>query len=442
MFDTPFENPAHDAAGSNAEPFDNPVASSHAETNSQVEAEQGKSRRKPWLIAAAIVALGAGGWYIHSAQTPAVAAMPVPVVTAAIPLQTQVTEWDEFVGRFKATRSVEVRPQVSGQIVGVHFTDGQYVRAGAPLFTIDGRTYRAALAQTQADVAQASSALALSQANLARAQRLIAEDAVAATEIDRLKAEVRSNQAALQAARAAQSARSIDVGFTTVRAPISGRISDRRIDAGNLVSGGGGASATLLTTINAVDRLYFEFAGSEALYLKAQRDGMAKGAEVEIRLADEADYRWHGTLDFTDNGLDAQSGTIRARAIVANQDGVLAPGLFGRMRLATGGTKAALLVPDTAITTDQTRKQVLVVGKDGTIAARTVELGPQVGALRVVEKGLKGTDRVVIKGVQMAMPGQKVRAQKGTISASAPPPQSGEAEPQQISRAASATIAN
>jgi len=227
-----------------------------------------------------------------------------------------------------------------------------------------------------------------------------------------------------------------------VRAPISGRISDRRIDAGNLVSGGGGTAATLLTTINAVDPVYFEFAGSEALYLKAQREGLAKGTQVDIRLADEPDYRWHGRLDFTDNGLDPASGTIRARAVVANAEGVLAPGLFGRMRLATGGTRAALLVPDTAITTDQTRKQVLVVSRDGTVAARTVELGPQVGGLRVIEKGLRPSDRVVIKGVQMAMPGQKVNAQLGRIAVQSPAGSSSAAPPSAVSRAASATLAN
>ncbi len=401
MFNTPFDR--YNDLPASAQPGDNDGnpgadANAAAATDAPRTAVEGR-RRRGWMIAALVALAAVGSWWAVGGGNPAPAAMPVPMVTAAAPLQRQVTEWDEFVGRFKATKSVEVRPQVSGQIARVHFTDGQYVRAGAPLFTIDGRTYRAALAQTQADVARASSALSLSQANLSRALQLVSEDAVAATEIDRLKAEVRSNKAALQAAKAATAARSIDVGYTTVRAPISGRISDRRVDAGNLVSGGGGENATLLTTIKAVDPVYFEFAGSEALFLKAQREGLAKGTEVEIRLADEADYRWHGTLDFTDNGLDADSGTIRARAIVANRDGVLAPGLFGRMRLATGGTRSALLVPDTAITTDQTRKQVLVVGKDGTVAARTVELGPQVGALRVIEKGLKPSDRIVIKGV-------------------------------------------
>lgn len=448
MFDTPFDRYDDIAAAAARDEEDyrldsyEPIApvsdSAPAIEQPQVQVQP----RRRLLIALILAVAVAAAWWVLRGGTPAPAAMPIPVVTAATPLQEQVTEWDEFVGRFKATKSVEVRPQVSGQIVGVHFTDGQYVRAGAPLFTIDGRTFRAALAQSQAEVARASSALALSQANLSRAQRLVAEDAVAATEIDRLRAEVRSNQAALAAARAAVSARSIDVGFTTVRAPISGRISDRRIDAGNLVSGGGGTAATLLTTINAVDPVYFEFAGSEALYLKAQRDGLEKGSDVEIRLADEPDYRWKGKLDFTDNGLDPNSGTIRARAIVANQGGMLAPGLFGRMRLATGGTKAALLVPDTAITTDQTRKQVLVVAKDGTVAARTVELGPQVGSLRVIEKGLKANDRVVIKGVQMAMPGQKVRAQPGRIAAVRPAAATPADDVQPVSRAASATIAN
>lgn len=404
-------------------------------------APAGAHRRRMWI--GPLVALGlAASWWGLQGGAPAPAATPIPVVTIATPIERQVTQWDEFVGRFKSTSSVEVRPQVSGQITKIHFVDGQTVRAGDPLFTIDARTYRASLDQAQADVARASSALALSQTNLERAQRLVAEDAVAATEIDRLRAEVRNNQAGLAAARATVSARAIDVGFTIVRAPISGRISDRRIDAGNLVSGGGGAQATLLTTINAVSPVYFEFAGSEALYLKTQREGLAKGAQVEIRLADEADYRWRGRLDFTDNSLDPASGTIRARAIVPNEGGLLTPGLFGRMRLATGGSRAALLVPDAAVTTDQTRKQVLVVGKDGMVSAQTVELGPQVAGLRVIEKGLNPTDRVVIKGVQMAMPGQKVRALDGRIEAAATPASTSGASSGNIARAASATLAN
>ena len=413
---------------------------SPTEAGESAEREPRPRRRRLALCLALLVAT-IGAWWLLGSKPAATAAPPVPVVTAALPLQQEITEWDEFVGRFQASRSVEVRPQVSGAITRIHFTDGQFVRQGAPLFTIDSRSYRAALAEAQAEVARADSALALSRDNLARAQRLITDDAIAETEIDRLRAEVRNNAATLAAAKARVSARSLEVGFTTVRAPISGQISDRRIDAGNLVSGGGGSAATLLTTINAVDPVYFEFTGSEALVLKARREGLDKGTPVEIRLQDETDYRWQGTLDFTDNGLDSQSGTIRARAVVRNGEGFLAPGLFGRMRLATGGTRQALLVPDTAVTTDQTRKLLLVVGKDGTVATRAVELGPLVGQLRVIEQGLKPSDRVIIKGTQMAMPGQKVRAQDGRIAASAPARETAREAPVAIP-AASASLAS
>ena len=389
-----------------------------ADENVSPDPDRKPLRRKWHLFAMALLIVFGGAWFLLGSPSTAPAAAAPAVVTAALPLQEEITEWDEFVGRFEASRRVEVRPQVSGEITRIHFTDGQFVRKGAPLFTIDARTYRAALAEAQAEVARADSALALSRDNLARAQRLITDDAIAGTEIDRLQAEVRNGAAILAGAKARVSARALDVGFTTVRAPISGRISDRRIDAGNLVSGGGGSAATLLTTINAVDPVYFEFSGSEALFLKARREGLDKGTPVEIRLQDESEYRWHGTLDFTDNGLDSQSGTIRARAVVRNGDGFLAPGLFGRMRLAAGGTRQALLVPDTAIVTDQTRKLVLIVQRDGTVANRPVELGPLVGTLRVVEKGLKRSDRVIIKGTQMAMPGQKVTAQNGRIATS------------------------
>ena len=422
MFDTPFDRHADQAAEERraqhiSEILDEPEIEEEDRSGSPLAPPR---RKRRWLAAALIVAGIGGAWWLTGNDPVAIAAAGPPVVTAAHPLQQQITEWDEFVGRFEASRSVEVRPQVTGEITRIHFTDGQFVQQGAPLFTIDSRAYRAALAEAKAEVARADSALALSRDNLARAQRLISDDAIAGTEIDRLQAQVRNDAAILAAAKARVSARALDVGFTTVRAPISGRISDRRIDAGNLVSGGGGSAATLLTTINAVDPVYFEFTGSEALFLKSRREGLDKGTPVEIRLQDETDYRWHGTLDFTDNGLDSQSGTIRARAVVRNGEGFLAPGLFGRMRLAAGGTHQALLVPDTAIVTDQTRKLVLVVQQDGTVANRPVELGPLVGGLRVIEKGLKPSDRVIIKGTQMAMPGQKVTAQNGRIVASAP----------------------
>jgi membrane fusion protein, multidrug efflux system len=230
---------------------------------------------------------------------------------------------------------------------------------------------------------------------------------------------VNAANAALAAAQARVRSRSLDVEFTTVRAPISGRISDRRVDPGNLVAAGDGPAATLLTTIVATDPLYFTFDGSEGLFLKSKREGLDRGAQVQIRLQDETDYRWNGTLDFTDNGLDPRSGTIRARAVVHNPGNFLTPGMFGNMRLASGGKVNALLVPDSAVVTDQTRKLLLTVDAKGTVAAKPVELGPLVDGLRVVRKGLAPTDRVIIQGVQSAMPGSKVKPQPGRIAAPA-----------------------
>ena len=341
---------------------------------------------------------------------------PTPTVTVAQPIERNVNQWDDYVGRFEASRSVEVRPRVSGQIVAVHFTDGATVRQGQLLFTIDPRPFAAALAEARAAVASAQSELSLAEINLGRAQRLLAEEAVSQSSVDQLVGRVRSARAALEAARARVQARALDVEFTQVRAPIGGRISDRRIDAGNLV----GANETLLTTINALDPIYFSFDVPESLFLKnarqRQSDGVS-GQTAEIRLQDEAAYNWKGRLDFTDNGISQNSGTIRARVVVPNPNYFLAPGMFGNMRLTDGGTTAALLVPDAAIRTDQARKIVLTVGKDGTVAAKPVETGPLVAGLRVIRSGLSKADRVVVQGVQFAMPGSKVNTRVTQVQA-------------------------
>jgi RND family efflux transporter MFP subunit len=370
-----------------------------------------RGRRIGWIVL--VVAAVALAWYVFRGGDAPAATPPAPVVTVAAPLQRQVTEWDDFIGRFEASRSVEVRPRVSGQITAVHFRDGQFVRQGQPLFTIDARPYRAELAEAQAGVATASSTLALAQSDLARALRLVADDAVSKSEIDALRARVTAGRAGLAAAQARVRSRSLDVEFTTVRAPISGRISDRRVDAGNLVAAGDGPAATLLTTINATDPLYFTFEGSEGMFLKAKREGLGNGAPVDIKLQDETAFTRHGRLDFTDNGLDPKSGTIRARAVVANPDNFLTPGMFGNMRMASGGSENALLVPDTAVQADQTRKLLLVVGKDGTVVAKPVDLGPLVDGLRVIRSGLAPNDRVIIEGTQMAIPGSKVKPRPG-----------------------------
>lgn len=380
-------------------------------------------RRRLWQRAAWVVtpvALAAAGYGLVHRSAPAMAAPPPPTVTVATPLQRDVTEWDDYVGRFEPSRSVEVRPRVSGAVTAIHFTDGQVVRAGQPLFTIDPRPYAAALAEARAGVATANSDLALARADYDRASRLVDVDAVSKSEVDRLRARVQAATAALAAAQARVRARALDVEFTVVRAPISGRISDRKVDAGNLVATGDGANATLLTTINALDPIYFSFDGSEALFLKAKRAGEGNASPVEVKLQDETDYRWKGRLDFTDNGLDMKSGTIRGRAVLDNPGMFLTPGMFGNMRLASGGKTRALMVPDTAIVTDQARKTVLVVGKDGSVSAKPVELGPVVDGLRVIRGGLATTDRVVIVGTQMAQPGTKVQTLAGKIAPVAP----------------------
>ncbi|HWV59803.1 MAG TPA: efflux RND transporter periplasmic adaptor subunit, partial [Sphingopyxis sp.] len=271
----------------------------------------------------------------------------------------------------------------------------------------------------RASAASARSDLALAKLELDRASRLVDIEAVSQSEIDRLRATVNAATAALAGADARIAARALDVEFTTVRAPLSGRISDRQIDAGNLVSAGD-AGGTLLTTINALDPIYFTFQGSEALFLKTKREGGQKGADVEVRLQDENDYRWKGRIDFTDNGLDPRSGTIRARGRFDNPEMFLTPGMFGNMRLSTGQTARALLVPAAAVQTDQARKIVYVVGKDGMVAAKPVELGPEVDGLRVIRSGLTPADRVVINGYQFARPGEKAVTKAGKIAADAP----------------------
>lgn len=352
----------------------------------------------------------------------AVAALPPPAaVTIATPLVREISEWDDYVGRFAPSRTVEVRPRVAGEVTGVHFRDGEVVRQGQLLFTIDARPFQAELAEARANEASAQSALVLARTDLGRATRLIADDAVSAGEIDALRGKLQAAQAALGAAQARVRAKALDVSFTQIRAPIGGRISDRRVDAGNQVAGGEGTGGTVLTTINALDPIYFNFDGSEALFLKTQRARQpgATPAAVEIQLQDETSHRWKGKLDFTDNGLDTHSGTIRGRAVLANPGLFLTPGMFGNMRLASAGTRPALLVPDDAVQTDQARKVLLTVGPDNVVTPKPVELGAVVDGLRVIRSGIGPKDRVIITGTQMAMPGAKVAPSVGKIAVQA-----------------------
>ncbi|MBD7942028.1 efflux RND transporter periplasmic adaptor subunit [Brevundimonas sp. Sa3CVA3] len=343
-------------------------------------------------------------------------AQGAPPVTVATPLSQQVVDWDEFTGRFEAPRSVDVRARVGGYIQAVHFKDGDFVRQGQLLFTLDPRPAQAALASARAQLAQGQAQLTLAQTELARSEGLLASQAVSQAEVDAKRGAVKTAEAAVAAANAAIRARQLDVEFTRVTAPISGRASDRRVDPGNLI-GGGSSAGDILTTIVSSSPIYFVFDGSEALALKYQRDARNGSAPIRIRLQDETSYDRAGVLDFTDNAIDASSGTIRLRAVVQNADGFLKPGMFGHAQLAGSGGYAAMLVPDSAVVTDGPRKVVYVVAKDGTVGAKPVQLGPIANGLRVVRTGLTPDDRVIINGLQRARPGQKVTAQNGTIKA-------------------------
>ncbi|HYD13089.1 MAG TPA: efflux RND transporter periplasmic adaptor subunit [Allosphingosinicella sp.] len=384
-------------------------------------------------IALLLVAILGFAGFKFFGGAPAQADTPPPAtVTVAQPLQRTITEWDDYTGRFEASQSVEIRPRVSGQLVGVHFRDGDLVRRGQLLFTIDPRPYQAALAEARARLAAAQSAVALANSEYARAARLVDDEAVSREEVESLRAQVRSTGAAVAAAQAVVRQRQLDLEFTRVTAPITGRASDRRIDRGNIVA----ANESLLTTVLALDPIYFAYDGSEALALRARRAGTA-ASEVQIRLQDETDYRHRGRVDFTDNAIDAGSGTLRGRAVLPNPDLFLTPGMFGNMRLAAGGPRNALLIPDAAVQTDQARKIVLVVEADGKVGVRPVELGARIGTLRSIRAGLRPTDRVIVEGVQYARPGTpvNVRTTRITMPAAAP------ARAYPAPAAASATIA-
>ena len=373
-------------------------------------------------IAALTIALSACSGGAESQAAP-----PAPEVTVAAPLVQQILDWDDYVGRFEAVEEVEVKPRVSGYLTGVHFRDGQYVRQGELLFTIDARPAQAQLDQARAQLARAEAQLVNARTELARSRTLAAQKAASVEEVEQRQATLRSAQADVAAARAAVRARQLDTGFTRVLAPISGQVSQRRVTRGNAVT----ADQTVLTTIVSTNPIHFQFNGSEALLLRYQRraGGIRIGSPVRIRLQDEAQYVHAGQLDFVDNSLRGGSGTIQARAVVPNPDGLLKPGMMGHLRLAASPPYTAMLVPDTAIVTDATRRAVYIVDRQGTVVVRPVQLGPVTGSLRVVRSGISPQDKVIIGGIQRALPGQKVKPKAGRITApttsepDAPPPQ-------------------
>ena len=373
-------------------------------------------------------------------QAPAAGAPPV---TVAQPLAQRVTDWDEFTGRFEAIETVDVRARAGGFVQGVHFRDGEMVRQGQLLFTLDSAPAEAQLASAQAQVAQAQSQVTLARANLTRSETLLSSQAVSQAEVETNRSQLQVAQANLAAANAAVRTARQNLSYTRVTAPISGRASDRRVDRGNVIAGGTSAG-DILTTIVSGGAMHFVFDGSEAVLLKYLREGGAnQGAPVRIALQDESNFSRTGRLDFSDNAVDKGSGVIRLRAIVPNADGFLRPGLFGRAQVAGNAAYDAMLVPDAAISADGVRRVVMVVAQDGTVTPKPVVTGPLVQGLRVIRSGLAPTDRIIINGLQRARPGTKVTAQPGKITPVAPAQgQQAGAPTTQAAPAATASFAN
>ncbi|MCA1998996.1 MAG: efflux RND transporter periplasmic adaptor subunit [Hyphomicrobiales bacterium] len=350
---------------------------------------------------------------------------PAPVVGAAQPLQQRVQLWDEYTGRFVPFEQVEVRARVSGYVDKIHFRDGQIVKRGDLLFTIDPRPFQLALEAARAEVARAQAQVQLAENEVERAEGLIRNQTITARDVDQRRSTLAVQRAVLLAAEANAKTAELNVEWTEVRAPIDGRISDKRIDVGNLIAGGQ-AGATLLTTIVRLDPIHFEFDASEADFLRYSRlsasgdrpSGRNTANPVQVRLSDEKDWKRTGKMDFVDNRINARSGTIRGRAVFDNADQLLTPGTFGRMRL-WGGDADVLLVPDAAIVSDQARKVVLVVGPENKVVPKVVTLGPIANGLRVIREGLTAQDRVIITGIAnpMVRPGAVVNPQPAEIKA-------------------------
>ena len=329
----------------------------------------------------------------------------------------QALRGDEPTGRY--------RIEAGGPRQSFPFQEGQIVKKDDLLFVIDQRPYQIAVEQAKADIERAKAKLDIATQDVERALPLISSRTLTGREFDTRKSTQRDAAGQLGSANAALKQAELNLEWTEVRAPIAGRISDKRVDAGNLISGGQ-TGATLLSVIVSIDPIHFVFDGSEADFLHYLRLAAA-GARpssrdvqnpVAVRLADETDYTHQGRMDFVDNAVNSKTGTIRARALFDNKDGFLTPGFFGRLRLF-GGTHDALLIPDGAIASDQASKIVFTVADDGTVGTKRVELGPIVDGLRVVRSGLAPTDRIVIDGLPRARPGQKVKAEDGTIKAAA-----------------------
>jgi RND family efflux transporter MFP subunit len=355
------------------------------------------------LLAMLIAAVGAGCGRTSS-QSPPGGAGPPPVSVAAVTQRT-VEEFDEFSARLAAVEQVEVLARVAGTLERVHFRDGELVRKDAPLFTIDPRPFAAEVARNEASLASAQTQSALAKSEVVRAEQLVPTQAISQQEVDQLRAAVDNANSAVNAARAALQTARLNLGYTRITAPINGRASRTAVTAGNLVS----VNEPVLTTIVSTDRIYAYFDASESAYLKYGRDAAKpKGAPpVLMGLFDEQGFPHAGRIDFVDNRLNPATGSMQLRAVFDNKEGKFTPGLSARVKLGAGKPYLATVLPDRAITTDQTRKMVFVVGPDRVVQAREVKVGALVDGMRVVS-GVKPGEHIVIDGLQRAIPGAPV----------------------------------
>ncbi|WP_369052974.1 efflux RND transporter periplasmic adaptor subunit [Burkholderia gladioli] len=359
---------------------------------------------------AVVVAVGGGAFGVirASASAPQNAAPPLQEVDVANVLSKTITDWQTYSGRLEAIERVDVRPLVSGTIVSVNFKDGALVKKGDVLFVIDPRPYQAEVDRTAAQLAAAQARDGYAQTDWQRAQRLIGDNAIAKRDYDEKQNAARESAANVKAAAAALEAAKINLGYTRIVAPFTGRASRAEITLGNVVSAG--ASAAPLTTLVSVSPIYASFDADEQTYLRYignQRDG--RKVPVDLGLANESGYSRNGVIDSVDNRLDTSSGTIRVRARFDNADGTLVPGLYARVKVDGSAPHPALLVDDAAINTDQGKKFVFVVDAQGKVAYREVQIGSLHGNQRVIAGGLQASDRVVVNGTQRVRPGEQVK---------------------------------
>src|SRR5262245_28983608 len=365
-------------------------------------------------------------------------APPPPAVTVATPVKRTVVDYDEYVGRFTAINAVEVRARVSGYLDKVHFKDGQIVKQGDLLFTIDKRPFQNSLDQARANLVQAQSNLAFTESDYTRGQQLVRDKTITEQTFEQRAQAFRNAKASVANAEAAVRQAELDLEFTDLRAPIEGRIGDRRVSPGNLVTGGTGGNTTLLATIVSTDPIYFEFTFDEASYLRYQRlattgnDVASRnaGVQVAIKLIDENDFEHEGRMDFVDNVIDRSTGTIRGRAVFANPNAMFTPGMFARVRVPGSPPYEGLLVPDVAIGTEQARRFVVVVDDQDIARIKYVTLGQLTrDNLRVIKDGIGPDDRIVVDGLMQARPGTKVHPEEkgakpaGPVQAGGPPQQ-------------------